>query len=203
MLTVVRVMALGLCLLATAAMATEENSGAADSTLVSTKYRNVSMREVALALGQRMHKHIALDPRANEAIDLGDMNGRELTFPQFQSIIALYGFATFEASGVIFVVPDANGRQMATPVIEPKHIGTSDGQWITVVYPVASLDAAQLVPVLRPLMPQSAQLSVVFGRNALLIVDRTDNVRRLIEVIQSMEKLPVKTASADASQDTP
>ncbi len=113
-------------------------------------------------------------------------------------MLAVYGFSTYESSGVIFVVPDPNMRQLSAPVVDPKHLDTPDAQWITVVYPLATLNAAQLVPVLRPLTPQAAQLSQVQGRNVLVIVDRTANVRRLIAVIRDMEKAPALGMSTES-----
>jgi general secretion pathway protein D len=46
------------------------------------------------------------------------------------------------------------------------------------------------LPVLRPLLPQSAHLAVVPGSNALLVVDRYANTRRLIATLQEMDKPP-------------
>ena len=41
-----------------------------------------------------------------------------------------------------------------------------------------NVSAAQLVPVLRPLMPQNGQLPPVTGSNMLIISDRASNVNR-------------------------
>jgi hypothetical protein len=45
-------------------------------------------------------------------------------------------------------------------------------------------NAMMLVPMLRPMLPQSAHL-VGIG-NKLLIVDRYDNVRRIVAIAQAL-----------------
>ena len=47
--------------------------------------------------------------------------------------------------------------------------------------------AAALVPALRPMMPQSAQLSAIPGTNKLVLVDRYDNVRRITAAIEALK----------------
>jgi type II secretory pathway component GspD/PulD (secretin) len=49
---------------------------------------------------------------------------------------------------------------------------------------------AQLVPILRPMMPQYGHMAALVDRNALILVDRTANVRRLVELIRILENLP-------------
>jgi type II secretory pathway component GspD/PulD (secretin) len=58
------------------------------------------------------------------------------------------------------------------------------------VVPLKGIGAAQLVPILRPLLPSYGHLAALPDRNALLIVDRSANVRRLVEIIKTFENLP-------------
>lgn len=59
--------------------------------------------------------------------------------------------------------------------------------------PIKIINAAQLVPILRPMIPQSGHLAAYPDRNALVIVDRSANVRRLVEVVKILEGLPKAT----------
>jgi general secretion pathway protein D len=51
------------------------------------------------------------------------------------------------------------------------------------------VSAAQLVPVLRPLMPQNAQLSAVTGANILILSDHANNVNRMIRIIERIDQV--------------
>jgi general secretion pathway protein D len=57
-------------------------------------------------------------------------------------------------------------------------------------YRSGSMSAGQLVPLLRPMISQMGHLAALPDRNALIIVDRTANARRLVELIRILEKLP-------------
>jgi hypothetical protein len=53
----------------------------------------------------------------------------------------------------------------------------------------------------RPMMPQSRHLAAYPDRNALVIVDRSANVRRLVEVVKILENLPKSTVEWPALKD--
>ncbi len=48
----------------------------------------------------------------------------------------------------------------------------------------------ELATLLRPLIAPIGQLSALADRNALVIVDRAANVRRIVMIIRELEKLP-------------
>jgi general secretion pathway protein D len=60
---------------------------------------------------------------------------------------------------------------------------------VTQVLAVKNVSAAQLVPVLRPLMPQNAQLSAVTGANILILSDHANNVNRMIRIIERIDQV--------------
>jgi general secretion pathway protein D len=70
--------------------------------------------------------------------------------------------------------------------------------------PVKHVAATELVPILRPLMPQGAQLIAHPASNSLVISDRASNVERMASIIQridtvsdsGVEVIPLQHASA-------
>ena len=60
---------------------------------------------------------------------------------------------------------------------------------VTQVLAVKNVSAAQLVPVLRPLMPQNAQLSAVTGANILILSDHASNVNRMMRIIARIDEV--------------
>ncbi|MGH8217796.1 MAG: secretin N-terminal domain-containing protein [Steroidobacteraceae bacterium] len=71
-----------------------------------------------------------------------------------------------------------------------------DGEYVTMIIRVRSLSAAQLVPILRPLLPPQATFSAVPCANALIVVDRFANVHRVEEIIKTLDVgAPVKPLS--------
>jgi general secretion pathway protein D len=71
---------------------------------------------------------------------------------------------------------------------------TGEAEWVTRVITVRKISAAQLVPVLRPLMPQTAHMAAsVAGPDGekltkLIVVDRYANVRRISQIVDELDR---------------
>ena len=59
---------------------------------------------------------------------------------------------------------------------------------ITQVIAVHNVNAAQLVPVLRPLMPQAAHMAAYPNGNILILSDRASNVSRVMRIIERIDQ---------------
>jgi general secretion pathway protein D len=152
--------------------------------------RDTDLRVLLRDVGTRTHKHFVLDPRTPQSIDLGGLDQKDVTYPQLLSILEINGMVVIADGGIMQVLPNTDARQAALPLIAPGSITTLDDEWITSVIPVKNISAAQLVPILRPMIPQQGHLAAFPDRNALIIVDRSANVKRLAEVIRILENLP-------------
>jgi len=60
-------------------------------------------------------------------------------------------------------------------------------QAVTVVVPLENVNAAQLVPVLRPLVPPQGHLAAYAATNVLILSDRAANVERLQRIIERVD----------------
>ena len=100
----------------------------------------------------------------------------------------MHGFVAVPAGDVIKIVPDANMRQYPGDDL-PERVSPSSDEVVTQVLSVKNVSAAQLVPVLRPLMPQNAQLSAVTGANILIISDHANNVSRIMRIIERIDEV--------------
>ena len=152
--------------------------------------RDTDLRVLLREVGARMHKHFVLDPRVPQTIDLGGLEHQDITYPQLLSVLQINGMVVIADGGIMQVTPNTDARQAAVPVVSPDNIKTLDDEWVTCVVPVKNISAAQLIPILRPMMPQYGHMAAMPDRNAVILVDRTANVRRLVELIRILENLP-------------
>ena len=125
-------------------------------------------------------------------------------YEAFLSILQVHGFVAVPSGDVIKIIPDANARQV--PAQRPavarqldvgrnRHAGRS---------PSSNVSAAQLVPILRPLIPQYGHLAAYPASNMLIISDRASNVNRMMRIIQRIDQtgdedidvIPLEHASA-------
>ncbi len=95
-------------------------------------------------------------------------------------------------------------RSRMAPVGLGASAGAEADELVTQIIPLRHLPATELVPILRPLMPQGAQLIAHPGSNSLVVSDRAGNVARIASIVQridtvsdsQVEMIPLQHASA-------
>jgi len=108
-------------------------------------------------------------------------------YETFLAVLQVNGFATVPSGGAIKIVPDANVKwEGGAYNTDGSHLARDEV--VTHVYQLKNVNAAQLVPILRPLMPQWAHLAAYQANNTLIIADRAANVRRLGKLIAEMDQ---------------
>ena len=155
--------------------------------------RGTDLRALVRDVAVRTHKHFVLDPRVPQSIDVIGLEPKEVTYPQLLAALAVNGMAAVVGDGIVQILPTSEIRQGALPLVAPDNIKTLDDEWVTCVMLIKNISAPQLVPILRPMIPQSGHLAAFPDRNAIVIVDRSANVRRIVEVIRILENLPKST----------
>lgn len=153
---------------------------------------NLKDAEIATVIGtiaEITGKNFIIDPRVKgktTVISSRPMSKDE-AYQVFLSLLEVHGFATVEVGKTIKVVPDVNAKQSSTGVSSLDHPGIGD-EIVTQVIPVEYVIAAQLVPILRPLVPQQGHLVAYAPSNVLIISDRAANINRLVELIRRIDK---------------
>ena len=121
----------------------------------------------------------------------------------FLSVLRVHGYAAIPSGSMIKIVPEAMAQQDGTGGLDGTH-GHEADELITRIVPVKHISATELVPILRPLIPQGAQLIAHPASNSLVISDRAGNVERMVSIIQridtvsdaGVEVIPLQHASA-------
>lgn len=134
-------------------------------------------------------RNFIVDPRVKGKVTVVSsrpMNSDEV-YEVFQSILKVHGFAAVPSGAVIKIVPDVSAKQDSIPNANEKHPGHGDAM-VTRVIQVENVAAAQLVPILRPLVPQQGHLAAYPASNVLIISDRARNVERLVSIIRRIDK---------------
>jgi len=104
----------------------------------------------------------------------------------FLSVLRVHGYAAVPSGSMVKIVPDAMAQQDAASGIDGVGTRAAD-ELVTEIVPVKHVSAAELVPILRPLMPQSGQLVAHATSNSLVISDRAGNVERLAAIIRRID----------------
>lgn len=103
----------------------------------------------------------------------------------FLSVLSVNGFAAVPTGRVVKIVPDGNAKQDSIPLDTSEK--PSGDAMITRVIAINNSSAAELVPVLRPMVPQSGHLAAVPGANVLVVTDHGENIARLEQVLARID----------------
>jgi general secretion pathway protein D len=156
-----------------------------------------SLRNVVIAAARRLDKKLLIDPRLGPCMALSQpVDVQRITYRELQALLALHGFVdTIEAEGVISIVPEAVARQLPLRLIEDGSSEIGEFEMVMKIIDAAPLRAENLVPILRPLLPQYAHLVADVQTNSLLMVGRYGSVRSLEAMIRKLRQRPLVAAA--------
>ncbi|MDR6765889.1 general secretion pathway protein D [Acidovorax delafieldii] len=176
---------------------------------VTLNFANAEIEAVARTMATITGRNVVVDPRVKGQLNL--VTERAVTpaaaFQQFLAALRLQGFTVVEAAGLYKVVPEADAKLQGGSVsVVQGNAGSAPGggQIVTQIFKLNFENAANLVPVLRPLISPNNTINVNPGNNSLVITDYADNLQRLARIVAAMdvsnasdvEVIPLKNAIA-------
>jgi len=172
---------------------------------ITANFKDADITQIAEAVSAATGKTFIIDPRVRAQVTM--LSSTPMSpgafYEAFLSILQVYGFIAVQAGDVIKILPDVNARQIPS-VDLPDHVSATSDAIVTQVVDVKNVSAAQLVPILRPMIPQYGHLAAYPSSNILIISDRASNVNRMMRIIrridqvanQDPEIVPLQNASA-------
>lgn len=153
---------------------------------VTLNFSGADLIAVINSVSQITGKNFIIDPRVKGKVTVVSSKplNEEEVYNVFLSILQVHGFATVPAKNAIKIIPDATAKQSGAPLANR----APGDQLITRVLSIEHINAAQLVPILRPLVAQQGHLAAYPTNNVLIISDRASNIRRIDRIIAEMDK---------------
>ena len=154
---------------------------------VTLNFQNADIDAVARAMSTITGRNVVVDPRVKGTITLATDKPvpPAAAFNQFVATLRLSGYAVVDAGGLTKVVPEADAKLQGGVVeVDGK---ASGGQIATQIFRLNFETAANLVPVLRPLISPNNTINVNPGTNSLVITDYADNLQRLGRIIAALD----------------
>jgi len=155
---------------------------------VTLNFSDADLVAVINSVSQITGKNFIIDPRVKGKINVVSSKplNEEEVYNVFLSILQVHGFATVPTENAIKIIPDATAKQSAAPFTSANN--NPGDQLITRVLEIDNINAAQLVPILRPLVAQQGHLAAYPTTNVLIISDRASNIKRIDRIIAEMDK---------------
>ena len=179
----------------------------AEPDLVTLNFVNADIEGVVKAVGEITRKNFVLDPRVKGTVNIVSSRpiSRALVYDVFLSALRLQGYAAVEDRGVVKIVPEADAKLHPGPTVVPGDAQRSRGDQLqTQVFVLKYESAAQMVPILRPLIAANNTITASPGTNTLVITDYAGNLQRIERIIDAIDQpggtdaivIPLRYASA-------
>src|SRR5450631_4184045 len=176
-----------------------------DGATITPNYKDADLSQIIQAVSEVTGKNFIIDPRVNAKVTMLSATPMSPAafYEAFLAVLQVYGYVAVPAGKVIKIIPNTDARQL--PSIDlPNDVSSTSDEIVTQIITMKNISAAQLVPLLRPLIPQQGHLAAYPAGNMLIISDRASNVSRIMKIIQRMDEsgdepievIPLKNASA-------
>lgn len=160
----------------------------ADSDPMTLNLKDADIRAFIESMAELTGRNFVIDPRVQGKVTVISAmpTDPKTLYEVFVSILKVHGFTAVESGDVVKIIPDVVaktqggdsgpggsflGEEPVTRVIELKHV-----------------TAAELVPVLQPLLPPEAHIAAHNASNAIVVSDAEANVARLAQIISRIDR---------------
>ncbi|TNF33094.1 MAG: type II secretion system protein GspD [Gammaproteobacteria bacterium] len=171
---------------------------------ITLNLKDADIRALISTVSKFTGKNFIIDPRVKAKVTVVSAKtmSEDEVYEVFLSILQVHGYAAVPVGNVVKIVPEVDAKQGPVPFTK----GSRDkgDTLITQVLTLDHIPAAQLVPILRPLVPQQGHLAAYNPTNTLIITDYAANISRLQKIIRDIDKpesdeleiIPLQHASA-------
>ncbi|CEG56682.1 GspD family T2SS secretin variant LspD [Legionella fallonii] len=151
--------------------------------------RNADIRAVITEVSRVTGKNFVIDPRVQGKISIvstSPLSNNEL-YQVFLSVLQVSGYAAIPNGHIIKIIPNIDAKTQSPDLINELQNPPRGDDMMVAVVPVHYVPSEQLVPVLRPLMPQWSSVSAYAPSNMLILSGRANNIKSLANIIKQVD----------------
>jgi general secretion pathway protein D len=198
---------LRMAFLCVALLAGTGRAWSADTELVTLNFVNADIESVVKVVSEMTGKNFVLDPRVKGTVNIVSSKpvSRALLYDILLSALRVNGYAAIEDRGMVKIVPELEAKLHPSPTRGPRDKARTAGDQIqTQVFTLKHESAAQMMPILRPLIAPNNSITAYPATNSLVITDYAGNLQRIEKIIDSIDQpsgtepvvIPLRHASA-------
>jgi len=159
----------------------------ADDQTWKVNLKDADIRAFISQISDITERSFVVDPRVKGKVTvISTMNLTEAeVFELFLSVLNVHGYAAVPSGELFKIVPNTGAKQ--DTIRFAKGENSRGEELITRVITVKNTPAVELVPILRPMVPQYGHLAAVASANALIISDHAENIQRITRIIERLD----------------
>ena len=146
--------------------------------------KEADIREFTDQVAEITGETFVVDPRVKGQVTVLSKTALSLSevYALFLSVMATHGFSVVTEGGQSRVIPNAEAKA------EANNGQASPDKLETRVIQVQQGSVAELIPLIRPLVPQYGHLAAVTSANVLIISDRSANIDRIETLVKQLDQ---------------
>jgi general secretion pathway protein D len=166
---------------------------------------NVDIRTLIETVALLTRKHFIIDPRVQGQVTVVSntpVADHEI-YEVFLAVLDVHGFIAAPTGNSIKIMPKVNSRMVGA--YDDASTGQPQDAIVTRVVSMAHVSAAQVIPIIRPLLPKEAHLAAYTPSNMVILSATARNSQRMQAIIQridqpvalALEVIPLQHANAE------
>ena len=130
-------------------------------------------------------KNFIVDPRVKAKVTVysGSALDENQIYDVFLSILDVYNLSAIEVGDIVKVIPLSGSKQEPLPTTSSNSSGRSSDGLVTQVYKLQHATAADILPVIRPLIPAESHVAIHPRSGTLVFTDTEANVKRVLDIL--------------------
>src|ERR1700735_4382101 len=131
-----------------------------EGATITPNYKDADLSQIIQAVSEVTGKNFIIDPRVNAKVTMLSATPMSPAafYEAFLAVLQVYGYVAVPAGKVIKIIPNTDARQVPANDL-PNSVSATSDEVVTQIVTVKNISAAQLVPLLRPLIPQYGHLA--------------------------------------------
>jgi general secretion pathway protein D len=156
---------------------------------ITMDFQDVDLAVLVKFMGEITGKNFVMDDRIQGKVTV--ISPTRITpdeaYQVFQSVLQVKGFTTIPSGAAIRIIPTADAKQTNLRTLSDGTATLPNQEYVTRLVPLEQVDAADMVPIIQPMVSKDGLLSAYPQTNTLLIIDSAANVGRLARLIAELD----------------
>lgn len=157
--------------------------------LVTMHFQDVDIPVLAKFISEITKKNFIVDEKVRGKVTI--ISPTKVTpdeaYAIFQSVLQVKGFTTVPSGRIVKILPNKDAKQSGAPVVFNGELAASGDEVVTRLIPLRHVNAADLMPVLQPLVSSDGVLQPYPQTNSLVLTDTAFNVKRLLGMLEELD----------------
>lgn len=165
------------------------NTEANDKKLVAMNFQDVEIPVLTRFISEITNKNFIVDEKVRGKVTI--ISPAKVTadeaYAVFQSVLQVKGFTTVPSGSVVKIILSRDAKQVGLPTLYNGTLTTAGDEFITRLVPLRHVTAADMTPVLQPMVSADGLLIPYSPTNSLILTDSASNIQRLLGLLEALD----------------